>query len=263
MYYIDIIFHRDVLATLDKMESECVDMIFADPPFNIGKKYSGYKDRRIDYFEWCGEWISECWRILKPTGSFYLMTLDRNLSKTFPLMDKYGIFLNLIKWKNVTGDHAKTSYWNCTQPILFYAKTNDYIFNTYAETRQGVVPWNPKRKENQRGQLLDYWDDISPIYAGSIVHPEAILKPGTREKAHLAQMPEKLVGRPIIFSTDPGQIVYDPFMGSGTTAIAALKLNRLYCGSDSSHEYCTLANNRIEKFLKTDLFNQCQETKKS
>lgn len=256
MIYTDIIFNKDVLHALNHMPDESVDMIFADPPFNIGKKYKGDNDKRENYFDWCDHWISECWRILKLTGSFYLMTLDRNLSKTFPLMDKHGIFLNLIKWKNVTGDHAKTSFWNSTQPILFYAKTKDYIFNIYAETRQGVVPWNPKRKENQRGQLLDYWDDIRPIYAGSIVHPEAILKPGTREKAHLAQMPEKLVGRAIKFSTDPGQIVYDPFMGSGTTAISALKLNRLYCGSDSSREYCTLANNRIEKFLATDLFNQ-------
>jgi len=256
MNYIDTIFNKDVLDALYNMHSESVDMIFADPPFNIGKKYRGSNDKRTDYFQWCDQWISECWRILKPTGSFYLMTLDRNLSKTFPLMDKHGIFLNLIKWKNVTGDHTKRSFWNSTQPILFYAKTKDYIFNTYAETRQGVVPWNPKRKENQRGQLLDYWDDIRPIYAGSIVHPEAILKLGTREKAHLAQMPEKLVGRAIMFSTDPGQIVYAPFMGSGTTAITALKLNRLYCGSDNSLFYCNLANLRIIEFLQNDLFNQ-------
>ena len=80
----------DCLEALHYIPSESVDLVFADPPFNVGIKYKGYKDNSGTYREWCADWIAECFRVLKPTGSFYLMTIDRHLEWKMPIMAKYG-----------------------------------------------------------------------------------------------------------------------------------------------------------------------------
>lgn len=91
------IFNSDCLELLSSIESETVDMVFADPPFNVRIKYKGYKDSNLNYKEWCEQWIAECFRVLKPTGTFYLMTIDRHLEWKMPIMAKYGTFINLVK----------------------------------------------------------------------------------------------------------------------------------------------------------------------
>jgi len=241
----------DVLEVMQSLESESVDMVFADPPFNVGKKYAGKSgDNRGDYYEWCEAWSSECFRVLKNTGTFYHMTIDRHLERLFPIMGKYGKFINLIKWRNVSAEHDPHQFWNSTQPILMYAKSDEYKFNTYAQARsqkQMVVSWSKERAARTKGQMMDYWDDIRPVFAGSIVHPEAILKPGTKQKAHLAQMPIDLPARAILFSTDEGDVVLDPFSGSGTTWEAAEKLGRVFIGIEREAEYVAMANARLAK----------------
>lgn len=238
----------DCLEALHKMSDNSVDMIFADPPFNVGIKYNGYKDDADNYRQWCEDWITECFRVLKPTGTFYLMTIDRHLEWKMPIMAKHGHFINLVKWKNVSANHDKRRFWNATQPIMVYGKTAEYKFNTYAQTRTAdemIMSWNKKRAGNAKFQLLDYWDDIPLVYAGSIKHKEAILEKGTCKKSHPCQMPEMLPGRAIMFSTDENDVVFDPFTGSGTTAISCQKLGRQFIGSELSPHYFELAKNRI------------------
>ena len=221
------IHNSDCISMLKNIEAETVDLIFADPPFDVNIKYNGYKDKRTDYNGWCAEWIAECFRVLKPTGSFYLMTITRHLPFTLSEMSKHGIFVNLISWRNVASVNNKRSFWGSYQPIALYGKTGQYKFNRYAQTRQ-IAPENIRwggYSTEPKGQLLDHWEDIPFIYSGSIAHPEAIKKKGTNSKAHPCQMPEMLAGRAILFSTDEGDTVLDPFTGSGTTAIAAKKLS--------------------------------------
>ena len=237
----------DALKILPKVPDESVDLVFADPPFNVGKDYGGFKDRRKDYYQWCEIWIEECFRILKPTGSFYLMTLTRHLEKLFPMLGTRGHFINLICWRNVSASHSKRVFWNSYQPIMLYGKTEDYIFNTYAETRKILdknLRWGGYSTE-PKGQLLDYWDDIPFVYAGSIAHKEAILKKGTNRKLHACQMPLRLARRALLFSTNKKALVVDPFMGSGTVLVACKELDRKYLGIDLSSDYCKMSEKRI------------------
>lgn len=231
------ILNSDCIDMLKGLQSETVDLIFADPPFDVNIKYNGYKDKRSDYYEWCAEWIAECFRVLKPTGSFYLMTITRHLPFTLAEMSRHGKFINLINWKNVSGVNNKRSFWASYQPIALYGKTENYKFNTYAQTRDSEWERFGGYSTEKKGQMLDYWDDIPFVYVGSIKHKEAIMKKGTNSKAHPCQMPEMLAGRAILFSTDEGDTVLDPFTGSGTTAIAAKKLKRKFIGSEMSEEY--------------------------
>lgn len=220
----------DCVELMQEMPAESVDLVFADPPFNVGKDYGcSTDDKRSDYFEWCKEWISECFRVLKPTGSMYHMNLVRNLSRLMPMMDEYGKLRNLITWKNVCSWGSKKQFYFKYQPIMFYSKTDDFKFNTYAQREKPFKRWGSMAGKMQ-GQMGDMWLDIPFVWAGSTQHPEAILEPGTNSKTHPAQMPVKLVERAILFSTDEGDTVLDPFLGIGATLEAGRRTNRNVIG---------------------------------
>ena len=241
--------HGDCLNVLSKIETGSFDMVFADPPFNVGKNYAGDSrgDNRSDYYSWCSEWIGECYRVLSSTGTFYLMTIDRHLERLLPVMSENGVFINLVKWRNSAGGLNKNKFWPALTPIMMYGKTDDYKFNTYAQTRrmdQAVVSWNKDRAKRSPRQMLDYWDDIPPVYAGSVIHPEAILIPGTNKKVHPTQMPIGLSDRCILFSTDKGDVVLDPFAGSGTVGISCMKLKRGHVGIENKLDYINLISAR-------------------
>ena len=252
----DNIYLGDCLDLMGEMEDSSVDMIFADPPFNIQKKYGkdATKDNRTDYYEWCEAWITEGFRVLKDTGTFYLMTLDRHLEKKLPMMGKHGVFINIVKWRNVSAAHDRRRFWESTQPIIVYGKTSDYSFNQYGERRK--IPKEGQRwgryTTHAKGQLLDFWDDIPLVYAGGAHHKEAILKPGTNSKIHPAQMPIGLPERAIRFSTNKGDLILDPFIGSGTTAIAAIRTGRHYIGFEKDPGYYNMVQERINKATEQD-----------
>lgn len=248
----DKIICGDALDVMGGMPDECVDLVFADPPFNVGK---AYQDSRSDYREWCAEWISSCFRLLKLTGSFYLMTLSRHLEWVLPLMAPYT-FINLITWRNVAAASSKRTLWSEYQPIALYGKTDAYIFNTYAQrTLHPINRWG-KMTTAPQGQMKDRWDDIQFVWAGNNTHPEAVMLPGTNKKAHPCQMPIALAQRAILFSTALGAIVFDPFIGSGSTAIAAIRSQRHYIGVDLESRFVDLTEDRIRierSQLKLDL----------
>jgi adenine-specific DNA-methyltransferase len=239
----------DCLEIMPTLPLESVDMIFADPPFNIGKKYGGKSntDNRSDYYEWCARWIAEGFRLLKPTGTFYLMTIARHVFRMGCEMEKHGVFINKVEWRNVSAFHNKRGFWSSTQSIIVFGKTDEYKFNTYAQRRETKWRrWGGYATKPQ-GQLLDYWDDIPFVYAGSMRHPEAIIKPGTNQKVHPTQMPVDLAARCILFSTNTGDTVLDPFNGSGTTGTACIKLGRRFIGIEREGEYVKLTLDRWAK----------------
>lgn len=242
--------HNDTTEALKTVNDGSIDLIFADPPFNVGIDYGpSSKDNRQDYDEWCYDWIKECLRVLKESGTMYLMTITRHLPAMYRIFTQLdGHFINQVNWKNVAATNSRQSFWNSYNPILVYGKTNSYIFNTYAQTQTNqLVRWSGSRKN--KGQLTDFWTDIKPVYAGSITHPQAILQPGTNRKAHPCQMPVELPERAILFSSNKGHTVLDPFMGSGSTGIAALKNGRRFIGVDAESKYIEMTRVRLSNFL--------------
>jgi len=242
-----VLYHGDCLDIMPHLESESVDLVFNDCPFNVNKSY---QDKRLDYEGWCASWISQCFRVLKMTGSFYLMTLSKHLEWKMPIMAKHGVFINLIPWKNTTASSCERSFWLEYQPIMFYGKANEYKFNRYAEVNSGGQRrWGGYSTE-YKGQMKDIWDDIPFVYSGSIKHPEAILLPGTNKKAHECQMPSALARRAALFSTDKKDVVLDIFMGSGSTAVACEQTERRWIGIEIEEKYCEIAAKRIENERK-------------
>ena len=249
-YYQDefvTLYNCDISDMPSIVPAESVDVVFADPPFNVGLSYDGDRDRRENYYTWQDGWVANAFDVLSGRGTFYLMTITRHLPSVFASMSACGTFVSQIIWKNVSGVGSKRYYWRQYQPIVMYAKTPDYYFNTYAVRRDsGFRRWGGYSTQYQ-GQLGDIWDDIPFVYAGSIRHREVIVESGTNKKAHPAQMPEALAYRMISFSCPPDGVVLDMFSGSGTFLRVAKDLQVKAIGFEQSERYCELIASRLRQ----------------
>lgn len=242
----------DCLEGMKQLPSDSVDLICTDPPYNIDYHYAEYNDTKPDYWIWCAEWIKECFRVLKPTGSIYVKQFHRNIRFGVLLEDAGFTIRNTIIWKNVSCFPPKSRFNSAYELIFFATKTDKYTFNRYAETTKlEFRSWTPTRDDRLKGQLCDIWLDIKSIYTGSVNHPEVIFKEKDKlsrqsfNKAHPCQMPLDIARRIIKFSSNPGDLILDLFNGSGTTTRASYELNRQFIGFDTSEEYCKIARERL------------------
>ena len=250
---VDKLINGDGLEVMSDMPDESIDLVFADPPFNVGKPY---QDNRLDYKQWCNEWISECFRLLKPTGTFYLMIIPRHMGHIMMSMDRYGIFVDQIIWRTTSLNATKKQYVRLYQLIFQYAKTEQYIFHPKAQSiernyivRAAQLKKKPELAIAYPGRVGNLWDDIKFIAGGCMAPKEAILCNDSKRKAHPCQMPIALAERAIVFSSNEGDIVLDPFMGIGTIPVACIRTGRHYIGIDIEARYCELAERRITEEL--------------
>ena len=244
--YINRIITGDCLELLKEIPDESVDMTFADPPFNLKKKYTNYNDSLEfkEYLDWCDEWISEMVRVTKPTGSIFVHNIPKWLSYYGKFLNEYANFKHWIAWNAPTAPMGK-SLQPAHYGILFYVKDikqakiyelrmphererkSSYLRKDYGGKKAGIHPYGPL--------VPDVWTDIHRI------------KHNKYRDEHPCQLPIHLLERLILMVTDEGDIVLDPFMGTGTTAIAAKKLGRKYIGFDLNEEYKIICENKLKK----------------
>jgi site-specific DNA-methyltransferase (adenine-specific) len=246
MIELNKIYNEDCLQGMSRIDSDTIDLIFADPPFHLNKKFDNKNWSLEEYYEWCEKWITESFRILKSNGSFFIMTAQEHVGRMGYYLDKLGYFRNLIIWYN-SSMPVKNRFCRGYQPIYWYSRDNkNYTFNYGIEKRnsKAVLPYG---KENKAGSIKDIWDDIPFISGGCMASKEAILETGSKKKAHPAQMPVRLIERIVTYCSNENDIVLDPFIGSGTTAIACLNTNRNYIGFESDTKYWYISQERIAK----------------
>ena len=244
--YINKIIHGDSLKVLSEMPSESVDITFADPPFNLKKKYNGYKDNKEfeDYLTWCEKWIYEMVRITKPTGSIFLHNIPKWLTYYAGYLNKIAYFKHWISWDAPTAPMGKSLQPN-HYGILYYSKElkqNKYYEIRYPHKRCRKCKYllkdygGKKAKVHPFGPLVsDVWTDIHRI------------KHNKYRDNHPCQLPIHLLERIILMSTDENDIVFDPFNGTGTTAIAAKRLGRRFIGIDIDKEYVDITIDKLNK----------------
>ncbi len=248
---------RDQLQARDS--KPFADLVFADPPFNIGYQYDKYKDKLTcdQYLEWSREWMSACCDILTDKGSFFLAIGDEYAAELKVILKELGLnFRNWIIWYYTFGQNTKKKFSRSHTHILYYTKSDkDYIFNDMAirvpSARQ--TKYNDKRADS-RGRIPDDTWILRPqeIEAFSPEedtwhYPRVCGTFKERQGFHGCQMPEKLLERIISVASDPDSIVVDPFSGSGTTSAVASRLGRKYLSYDISEQYVELGNKRIEQ----------------
>lgn len=256
----------DCVKLMQKIDSESVDLVFADPPFNIGYEYDQYDDRQEDqkYLDWCKLWIAEIHRILKPTGTFWLAIGDEYAAELKMLAQREIGFTtrSWVIWYYTFGVNCKNKFSRSHAHLFHFVKDKDkFTFN--ADDPEIRVPsaralvYGDKRA-NPKGRLPDdTWilrpqDFQSDRYGFTPDQDTWFFSrvAGTfkeRQGFHGCQMPEQLLARIIRTSSNAGDVVLDPFSGSGTTLAVAKKLGRTFLGTELSTEYAKAATERLKK----------------
>lgn len=238
------IHHGDCLTLLKTLPDDSVDVVFADPPFNFKKNYAGYSDNKspVEYLAWSNAWLRELVRVTKRTGAIFVHNVPKWLVHYAETLNHLATFKNWIVW-----DAPTNCYFHGLRPthygILCYAKHKDlfqlhklraphlrdhatgFMRKQYGGAYATAHPFGPV--------LSNVWSDIRRV--------------GTKEYkgTHPCQLPVSLLERIILLATEEGQTILDPFMGTGTTAVAALRLGRNFIGFEKSKEYIKVARRNI------------------
>ncbi len=251
------IIHGDVLLALKEIQDESVDLIFADPPYNIGKDFDGLKEKwtEEDFLAWCYEWIEDCHRVLKPTGTFYLMNSTENIPFLDIFCRKIFSIKSRIVWSyDSSGVQAKSFFGSMYEPILMLTKhPKKYTFN-----HEEIMV---EAKTGTKRQLIDYRKNPPQPYNTKKVPGNVWEYPRVRFKMdeyenHPTQKPEALLERIVKASSNEGDVVLDPFSGSFTTGSVARKLNRKFIGSEINEDYVKVGIRRLglpSKYSKMDI----------
>jgi adenine-specific DNA-methyltransferase len=246
-----MLFNGDTLAMQRNIDHPVFDAIITSPPYNIGKEYESVKPLN-DYVAWSVEWISAAGELLQPTGALllnlgYISVAEKGRAMPIPylLWDKIPMFLNQeIVWNYSAGVACKNYLSPRNEKILWYVKdSKNYTFNLDAIRDKNVKYPNSKKNGKLRINTLgknpsDVWE-IAKVTTG-------FNRSSEERTPHPCQFPTDLIDRLVLGFTNTGDIVYDPFVGSGTTFVSCVKNNRYCVGFEIKQEYCEVAKKRIQ-----------------
>lgn len=247
--------YGDSIEWLRNMESESIDLVFADPPYNIKKADWDNFESQEKYIEWSMEWIKEAARVLKPTGSLYICGFSEILADLKHPASKYFKTCRWIVWHYKNKANLGKDWGRSHESILLFRKSKKFTFNIdevripYGEHTL-KYPSHPQAVTSQYGKNGKSKNIWTPNPLGA--KPKDVLEipttcNGMHEKTpHPTQKPEELVRKIILASSNENDVVLDPFCGSGTTAVCAEQLRRKWKSCDISKEYLDWAINRIE-----------------
>jgi len=248
----DRIINQDFCLARPFLPEEFVDLLILDPPYNLTKNYNGHIFRSQEaeaYTSWFDDVAASLLPFLRPAASVYVCSDWRTSNLVCPVLDKYLHVRTRITWEREKGRGAKANWKNNTEDIWFCTVSEDYYFNVEAVKlkRRVIAPYRfddgePKDwEETQNGSYrLTYpsnlWSDITiPFWS----MPE--------NTDHPTQKPEKLLAKLLLASSRPNDFVFDPFLGSGTSAVVAKKLHRRFCGIEIHRAYCCWAAKRLQQ----------------
>lgn len=241
---------QDIFQAVDHLPDQFVDLLFVDPPYNLTKQFNQRVVKRRspdDYADWVDSWLSRLVRLLKPTASVYLCGDWQSSAILCHVASRYLHVRNRITWEREKGRSARANWKNCSEDIWFCTRSQHYYFDASAVQlkRRVVAPYttasgDPKdweRSSDGNFRLTaasNVWTDLTvPFWS----MPE--------NTDHPTQKPEKLLAKVILASSAPDAVVFDPFLGSGTTSVVAKKLGRQFVGVELDDYYACLAEKRL------------------
>lgn len=242
---------QNLFEAMDKLPDQFVDLMFIDPPYNLTKSFNGKTFNKMSsdaYTEWLDSWFSQLIRILKPHASVYICGDWRSSHSIFEVASKYLNIINRITWEREKGRGSLTNWKNASEDIWFCTCSTSYTFNVdqVKMKRKVIAPYR-----NEQGKPKD-WDE----QAGDkfrLTHPSNLWTDLTvpfwsmpENTDHPTQKPEKLLAKIILASSNEQDVVFDPFLGSGTTSVVAKKLKRRYVGIELDETFACLAEKRLK-----------------
>lgn len=243
------IINQDIYAVVDLLPDSFIDLLFIDPPYNIYKKFNSSSFNKIDpvkYAEWMDRWLKKLLRLLKPEASVYICGDWSASAAIYNTGSRYFTVRNRITWEREKGRGAKSNWKNCSEDIWYFTNSDNYTFNVenVKMKRRVLAPY----REN--GQPKDWIEDEDSNYR--VTFPSNLWTDITvpfwsmpENTEHPTQKPEKLLAKIILASSNEKDMVFDPFLGAGTTAVTAKKLGRNFCGVEIDEYYCLLAQKRL------------------
>jgi site-specific DNA-methyltransferase (adenine-specific) len=246
------VINQEMLEALKFLPSNSIDLLLVDPPYNLTKQYGENKFAKVkidEYEIWFEEWIIALKRCLKANSSIYVCTDWESSKAVQTVLERHFKVRNRITWEREKGRGAKANWKNCSEDIWFATVSNEYHFDVDAVKlkRKVIAPYRdsegaPKDWDETVGGNFrltfpsNLWTDITlPFWS----MPE--------NTDHPTQKPEKLIAKLILASSKEGDLVFDPFMGSGTTCVVAKKLKRKYLGIEKEPKYCSYAIERLKR----------------
>jgi site-specific DNA-methyltransferase (adenine-specific) len=251
---VDRIINQDFLDAVSFLPRSFVDLLILDPPYNLTKDFNGqvFRAQEADeYSSWFESMLSIMIPLLRPGATVYVCSDWRTSTLIFPILDKHLQVRNRITWEREKGRGAKANWKNNTEDIWFCTLGENYTFNVDAVKlkRKVIAPYR-----HDDGKPKDWEETNNGNYR--LTHPSNLWSDITipfwsmpENTDHPTQKPEKLIAKLILASSHPHDLVLDPFLGSGTTAVVAKKLDRRYCGIELNQEYCCWALKRLAMAL--------------
>lgn len=245
------IINQDLLDAARFLPHSFVDLVILDPPYNLTKNFNGHVFRAQEaeeYSRWFEVMLTQVVPLLRPRASVYVCSDWRTSALVFPVLDKHLCVRNRITWEREKGRGAKLNWKNNTEDIWFCTMGDDYTFDVDAvKLKRKVIA--PYRHDN--GMPKDWEESTNGNYR--LTHPSNFWSDITipfwsmpENTDHPTQKPEKLIAKLILASSRRGDLILDPFLGSGTTAVVAKKLGRQYCGIELNLEYCCWSLKRLK-----------------
>jgi len=247
----DTIIHGDAVKVLHTLPKDFTDLLIVDPPYNLSKKYSDNIFRKTgdeEYSTFTRSWLNAALHTLRPHASIYVCSDWQTSLIIGKILEEFFTIQNRITWQREKGRGAKRNWKNSMEDIWFATVSpKNFTFNSDSVKmrRRVIAPYKVDGKpkdwiESKSGNFRDtypsnFWDDISIPYWSM---PE--------NTDHPTQKPEKLFAKLILASSNPGDMVLDPFLGSGTSAVVAKKLGRRFFGIEREAEFCAYAQKRLE-----------------
>ncbi|MDX1977283.1 MAG: DNA methyltransferase [Pseudanabaenaceae cyanobacterium bins.68] len=247
----DRLIHQDLFEVLAFLPPNSVDLLFLDPPYNLTKNFNGQQFKQQSPADYCN-WLEVCLQgllpTLKTTASVYVCADWQTSIAIAPLMGKYFQIRNRITWERHKGRGSQSNWKNNAEDIWFCTVGARYTFNAQAVKlkRRVLAPYtaNGQPKDWQATPGGNYrltaasnlWTDLTVPFWSMAENTD-----------HPTQKPEKLVAKMILASSNPGDLVLDPFLGSGTGAVVAKKLGRNYVGIEQDLMYACLAAKRLAR----------------
>jgi len=242
--------HQDLMEAIEYLPEGFVDLLFIDPPYNLTKNFNGnaFKEMSIlSYTEWLESWFTKLIKVLKPNASIYICGDWQSSTSIHAVLEKYFTIRNRITWEREKGRGAKANWKNSAEDIWFATVSDKYTFNIedvklkrkviapYVDDKGIAKDWSSTEDGNFRlTHPSNIWTDLTvPFWS----MPE--------NTDHPTQKPEKLLAKIILASSNVGDFILDPFLGSGTTSVVAKKLGRNYCGIEQDLEYSCITEKRL------------------
>jgi len=228
-----------------------VDLLILDPPYNLTKTFNGLKFNKLpvrDYTLWLDNVVVQLRALLKNTASIYICGDWHTSASIFEVVSKHFVVRNRITWEREKGRGAKSNWKNSSEDIWFCTVSDAYTFNVEAVKlrRKVMAPYTHEDgspKDWNRTEQGDYRDTHPSNIWTDITIPFWSMPENTD---HPTQKSEKLIARLVLASSNPKEVVFDPFLGSGTTSVVAKKLGRQFLGIEINEEYCLLSEKRLE-----------------